>query len=55
MRTQITLYSDDSEWFEEIKERIAERRDGTEPSNAELLRLMMDQYDPRPDEDSKRL
>ena len=54
MRTQITLYSDDSEWFEEIKKEVAERRDGAEPSNAELVRLMMDQYDAHPG-NSKRL
>lgn len=37
----ITLYGDDAEWFEEKKERIAERRDGNEPANAELVRLLM--------------
>ena len=44
MRTQITLYSDDSEWFEEIRSQVAEKRGGAAPSNAELVRLMMEQY-----------
>jgi hypothetical protein len=45
MRTQITLYGDDSEWFEDLKEDVADHRDGNEPTNAELARLMMEQFD----------
>jgi len=45
MRDQITLQGADAERFERGKERIAELR-GAEPSNAELVRLMMDQFDP---------
>lgn len=45
MRTQITLYGDDSEWFEDYKQEVAEQRDGNEPSNAELLRMMMQRFD----------
>lgn len=45
MRTQITLYGDDSEWFDQVKDDVAERREGSEPSNAEVVRLMMEDYD----------
>jgi len=45
MRTQVTLYAEDSEWFEDLKEDVGEQRDGNEPTNAELLRLMMQQFD----------
>lgn len=46
MREQASLYSDDADRFARIREQVAERRDGAEPSNSELLRLMMDQFDP---------
>jgi len=46
MRTQITLYGEDSEWFEDLKEDVGEQRDGNEPANAELARMMMQQFDP---------
>jgi hypothetical protein len=41
MRTQITLYDGESDWFQAVKKDIAEERDGVEPSNAEALRLLM--------------
>jgi len=41
MRQQITLRSDDAEQFEEMKQRVADRRGGNEPTNAELVRLLM--------------
>lgn len=43
--THITLYGDTSEWFEQYRERVAEQRDGHEPSNAELVRLLMQHAD----------
>lgn len=45
MRARISLYGDDAEWFEELKDEIADRRNGNEPSNAETVRLMMEQYE----------
>jgi len=45
-RTQITLRNDDAEWFEDLKEQVAEARDGNKPTNAEIQRLMMQQFDP---------
>lgn len=45
-RVQIALYGDDAEWFQELKANVAERRDGTEPSNPEVVRLMMEQFSP---------
>lgn len=40
-----TLYGEDAEWFEELKQEVAERRNGSEPSNAEMLRILMEQAD----------
>lgn len=45
-RTQATLQGADSERFRNVSERVGELRGGAEPSNAELIRLMMDQFDP---------
>jgi hypothetical protein len=45
-RTQATLQGDDSERFRETCERVGELRGGADPSNAELIRMMMDQFDP---------
>ncbi|WP_436924964.1 hypothetical protein [Halosimplex amylolyticum] len=45
MRTDITLRGDDSEQFEKLKKARAEKRHGNEPSNAEMLRLLMEDYD----------
>jgi len=42
MRERISLYGDDAEWFAELKAEVAERRNGNEPSNAEMLRLLME-------------
>lgn len=42
----ITLYGDTSEWFEETKRRVTEEhRDGHEPSNAEMVRLLLQHAD----------
>ena len=46
MRRQATLYGNDAEWFEELLEEVAAKRNGNEPTGAELLRLMMQQFDP---------
>lgn len=45
MREQITLYGDDAEQFQMFKQDIAEKRGGNEPSNAEMLRLFMQEAD----------
>jgi hypothetical protein len=47
MREQVTLYGDDAEQFRAVKEAIAERRGGNEPSNAETVRLLMQVADHR--------
>jgi len=44
MRERISLYGDDAEWFAELKEEVAERRSGNEPSNAEMTRRLMEEY-----------
>lgn len=48
VRVDVTLRGSDARWFLELKEEVAERRRGSEPSNPELVRLMMEQYDPKP-------
>lgn len=40
--TQFTLYGDCIDWFEQLKREVGEQR-GFEPTNNELLRLMMAQ------------
>ena len=45
-RTQATLQGADSERFQKASERVGELRGGAEPSNAELIRMMLDQFDP---------
>ncbi|MDS0280625.1 hypothetical protein [Haloarcula onubensis] len=42
MKTQITLRGTDSEEFERTRQRISEQRPGSEPSNAEVVRVLMD-------------
>lgn len=44
-RERITLSGDDAEWFRDIRQTIAKRRDGYQPTNAEVARLMMEDYD----------
>jgi len=44
-REQLTLYGDDADWWRDLKEQVADRRNGNEPTNAELARLMMEDYD----------
>ncbi len=46
VRDQITLQGDDAERFRRNKEQIGEFRGGANPSNAELVRMMMDQFKP---------
>lgn len=46
VRTQISLYGDDAEWFEDLREQLAEKRDGNTPSRAETARRMMEQFEP---------
>lgn len=41
MPEDISLYGSDAEQFREIRERVAQARDGNEPSNAEVVRLLM--------------
>ena len=45
-RTQATLQGADSERFQNASDRVGELRGGAEPSNAELIRMMLDQFDP---------
>lgn len=44
-RTQITLYGDDAARFERLKDRVADERPGGKPSNAEMVRVLMDEAD----------
>jgi len=41
MRVDVTLRGDDAQWFERVREEIAEERNGNKPSRAETLRLLM--------------
>lgn len=45
MRAQITLYGDDADRFEDIRDDVEEQRDGSTPARSEVVRLMMDQFD----------
>ena len=45
-RIDITIRNETAEHFEGYLESVTEMRDGLEPSNAELLRMMMAQFDP---------
>jgi hypothetical protein len=45
--SHITLYSEASERFEEIKQDMAQRR-GWEPSNAEVVKRMMEEWPDHP-------
>lgn len=45
VRSQVTLYDDDAARFEELREQVGELRPGEEPSNAELVRILMDVVD----------
>ncbi|MBO4248872.1 hypothetical protein IL252_13690 [Halomicrobium sp. IBSBa] len=40
--TQITLRGDDSQRFEEVRDQIDRKRPGSEPNNAEVVRVLMD-------------
>lgn len=44
-KLSITLRGDDVEWFESFRERIAEKRNGHEPGNTEVLRRLMETAD----------
>jgi len=48
-REDITLRGADAEWFRDLKEDVTERRDGHEPTNSEVARLMMEQFEPAAD------
>ncbi len=41
----VTLYGDDAKWFEDTKRRVTEDRDGNEPGNAEMVRLLLQHAD----------
>lgn len=45
-RKQVTLRSGDAERYEALRRAVEQQRDGATPSNPEVLRLMMDQFDP---------
>lgn len=45
MANRITLRGDDADYFEEFKDQVAQARGGSEPSNAEVVRLMMQSLD----------
>ena len=45
MRVDVTLRGDDARWFEQVREKIAEERNGNKPSRAETLRLLMQYSD----------
>jgi len=45
MREQVTLYGDDARQFAAYRKAVGDRRDGNAPGNAELVRLMMEQFD----------
>lgn len=45
-RESIDLYGQDAEWFQDLKGRITDQRGGHEPTNSEVLRMMMTQFDP---------
>jgi len=45
-RCQITLQGGDANRFSDTVECVGELRGGAEPSNAEIVRMMMDQFDP---------
>lgn len=46
-RVQITLYDEDSVRFRELQEQIGQRRPGSHPGNAELVRVLMDAVEVR--------
>jgi len=39
----ISLYGDSAEYFEKVKEGIAANRGGDEPSNAEVVRRLLEE------------
>lgn len=45
MRVQITLYGEDAENFERVKEQLDRENPGSRPTNAEALRMLMDLAD----------
>ena len=42
----ISLYGDTAEWFRENKQRVEAQREGVEISNAEMVRRLLEQFDP---------
>lgn len=47
-KVEITLRGDDAKWFRELKQEESDARRGSAPSNAELVRLFMREYDSDP-------
>ncbi|MFT4921044.1 MAG: hypothetical protein ACI8XM_000237 [Haloarculaceae archaeon] len=45
MRNQLTLYGDDARRFSDLRERVGEARPGSTPCNAELVRILMDEFE----------
>lgn len=45
-RQEFTIYSTGSERFRQLREHITEMRGGVEPTRAELMRLLMENFDP---------
>ena len=42
----ISLYGDTAEWFQRYKNRVEGQREGVEISNAEMVRRLLEDYDP---------
>jgi len=42
----ISLYGETAEWFARKKEQVEEQREGVEISNAEMVRRLLEQFDP---------
>lgn len=44
-RARMSLYGDDASWFRDVREDMAEGRNGNEPSNAEVVRKLLELYE----------
>jgi hypothetical protein len=45
MKHQISLYGDDAERLDDLRERVGEVRSGSTPCNAEMVRILMDEFE----------
>jgi len=45
MRCQITLYGAHAERFDALRKEVGEERPGSTPCNAELVRILMDEFE----------